>query len=285
MDLRQLEYFAAVARHRHFTRAAEELYVTQPALSQQVRRLEQELGLALLRRTPSGVEVTPAGQDLLERAQAILAGVAAARTAMDEHAGVLRGSVRVAATAGEARLPGELAAFHRAHPGIRIALRQGSAREVVDLVRRGAADLAVLALADDQPGLEATPLADEPLKLIAAPGELAGTVAIDALRGLPLILAERGTALRAAVMAACQAVGFSPIPPFEVGDPVTARFLAHAGLGASIVPASWLEQPGPDVAVAALDPEPRLRRFLLAPAGGLSPPGRLLHEQLREALG
>ena len=61
MDLRQLEYFAAVARHRHFTRAAEELYVTQPALSQQVRRLERELGLELLKRTSSGVELTPAG--------------------------------------------------------------------------------------------------------------------------------------------------------------------------------------------------------------------------------
>src|SRR5215217_3504017 len=97
MDLRQLEYFVAVARHRHFTRAAEALYVTQPALSQQIRRLEAELGLQLLSRTPQGVEVTPAGQDLLLRAEAILGDVAAAREAMDEHAGVLRGSVRVAA--------------------------------------------------------------------------------------------------------------------------------------------------------------------------------------------
>ena len=65
MELRQLEYFAAVARHRHFTRAADELYVTQSALSQQVRRLEEELGIALLLRTSRGVEVTPAGADLL----------------------------------------------------------------------------------------------------------------------------------------------------------------------------------------------------------------------------
>ena len=96
MDLRQLEYFAAVARHRHFTRAAEELYVTQPALSQQVRRLERELGLELLKRTSSGVEVTPAGQELLTRAEAILADVGRARAAMDEHAGVTRGFVRLA---------------------------------------------------------------------------------------------------------------------------------------------------------------------------------------------
>jgi len=281
MDLRQLEYFVAVARHRHFTRAAEALYVTQPALSQQIRRLEQELGLQLLARTPQGVEVTAAGQDLLARAEAILGDVAAARSAMDEHAGVLRGSVRVAAAAGEAlRLPAELAAFHREHPGVRIALRQGSPREVEDLVRRGAADLAVVALDAAPEGLDATPLPAEPLRLIGAPGAFEGTVAIAELRAIPLILAERGTALREAVNAACEAAGFGPIPPFEVGDPVTARFLAAAGLGASVVPASWLDQPGPEVSVAALDPEPRLQPYVLAPAAGLTPAGRLLREQL-----
>jgi DNA-binding transcriptional LysR family regulator len=291
MDLRQLEYFAAVARHRHFTRAAEELYVTQPALSQQIRRLEQELGLALLLRTSSGVELTEAGADLLARAEDILADVERARAAMDEHAGVLRGVVRVAAAAGEPlRLPAELAAFHRGHPGVRITLRQGSAREVVELLRRGAVDLAALALADaEEPvGVDVTELADEPLRVIAAPGDeltAGGRAAVADLRGHPLILAERGTALRDVVMAACAAAGFSPIPPFEIGEPAAVRFLAHSGLGASVVPASWLDAPGPDVGVAVLEsPEPRLRRFLLAPAGGLSPAGRLLHEQLRGAL-
>jgi DNA-binding transcriptional LysR family regulator len=134
MDLRQLEYFAAVARHRHFGRAAEDLYVTQSAVSQQVRRLEAELGLALLERTSRGVELTAAGVDLLTRAEAILADVAGARAAMDEHAGSLRGGVRIAATTGDAlALPPALAQFHRAHPSIRIALRQGSADEVLGL--------------------------------------------------------------------------------------------------------------------------------------------------------
>src|SRR5690349_10872720 len=258
MDLRQLEYFAAVARHRHFTRAAEELYVTQPALSQQVRRLERELGLELLKRTSSGVELTPAGQELLARAQSILAEVGRARAAMDEHAGVTRGFVRLATAPGELlRLPAELAAFHRAHPGVRIALRHGSHREVLEALRRGSADLALLALADEgeAAGLDAEPLRDEPLRLIAAPDEALGdVVAVADLSARPLILAERGTPLREAVMAACQDAGFSPVPPFEVGDPATARFLAHSGLGASVVPASWLEAPGPEVAIARLDP-------------------------------
>src|SRR4051812_22196060 len=124
VELRQLEYFAAVARHRHFTRAAETLFVTQSALSQQVRRLEEELGMALLNRTSRGVELTAAGADLLERAGTILAEVERARAEMDQHAGVTRGVVRVASTAGDAlALPRALAAFHAGHPGIRIGLR------------------------------------------------------------------------------------------------------------------------------------------------------------------
>ena len=98
MELRQLEYFAAVARHRHFTRAAESLYITQPALSQQIRRLEAELGLTLLRRTSKGVELTAAGEDLLVHAEKVLAEVAAARADMDRHTGIARGVVRVANT-------------------------------------------------------------------------------------------------------------------------------------------------------------------------------------------
>ena len=220
VELRQLEYFAAVARHGHFTRAAEALYITQPALSQQVRRLEAELGLALLRRTSRGVELTAAGADLLVHAEKVLAEVAAARAVMDRHTGASRGVARVAATAADAaRLPEALADFHADHPGVQIALRQGSAAEVIALVQRGAVDVGVLALTDEPAGVVATPLADEPLRVaVALDDELAGAVIdLERLRGRAFILAEAGTALRATVLAATQAAGFSPLPLFEVG--------------------------------------------------------------------
>jgi DNA-binding transcriptional LysR family regulator len=285
MELRQLEYFAAVARHGHFTRAAEALYVTQPALSQQIRRLEAELGLALLRRTSRGVELTAAGADLLVHAERVLAQVAAARAEMDRHTGASRGVARVAATAADAaRLPEALAEFHADHPGIQIALRQGSAAEVVALVQRGAVDVAVLALTDEPAGVVATPLADEPLRVaVGVDDELASTtIELQALRGRAFILAEPGTALRATVLTATQAAGFSPLPLFEVGDPSTVRFLVRAGLGIALVPASWLERPGPVVGAADLVDPPRHRLSLLTPAAGASPAGRLLHERLLE---
>jgi DNA-binding transcriptional LysR family regulator len=288
VELRQLEYFVAVAKHRHFGRAAEAAYVSQPALSQQVQRLEAELGIALLRRTSRGVELTPAGEELLGRAEAILAEVAQARGAMDEHAGVVRGAVRVAATTADAlQLPDVLAAFHREHPGVRLALRHASASEVPALLRKGAVDLAVLSLAGEAAdGLTVTPLADEPLRAIAPPAEPFGAVAvaIDDLRGRPFVLGEPGTALRATVMDACQEHGFSPVPLLEVSDPTTVRFLVSAGLGVSLVPQSWLDQPGPPVSVAALtEPAPRHALSLLS-AGELPPAGRLLKDALQLSL-
>ena len=283
MELRQLEYFVAVARHRHFGRAAEAIYVTQPALSQQVRRLESELGVALLRRTSRGVELTPAGADLLARAETILAEASAARSVMDEHAGVVRGAVRVAATAADAvRLPEVIAAFHRDHPSVRIALRQASAVEALELVRGGAVDLAVLSLVGDVGGLVVTPLSEEPLRLIVERGDpLAGRgVRLAELSGRPFVLAEPGSALRSLVMEACQAEGFSPVPLIEVGEPSAVRFLVSSGLGVSLVPASWLEVPGPEVGVASIEPMLRHRLCLVA-AGELPPAGALLASRLK----
>ena len=121
--------------------------------------------------------------------------------------------------------------------------------------------------------------ADGILKITAVEGT---TVEIGDLRGRPFILAEPGTALRETVVAATQAAGFSPLPLFEVGDPATVRYLVRANLGLAIVPASWLERPGPVVGAADLVHAPCHRLSLLTPAAGASPSGRLLHERLLE---
>jgi DNA-binding transcriptional LysR family regulator len=286
MDLRQLECFAAVARQRNFTRAAEDLYLTQSAVSQQVRRLEGQLGLDLLRRTSRGVELTVAGAELLPRAEAILADVARARAAMDELAsGTVRGAVRVVATTGDAPgLPAALASFHASHPGIRVALRHGGADDVADLVRRGTADLGVAAV-EDPPGIEATPLRPDPLlALVPAGAPLDGATRVDvwALRERPFVLAEPGTALRRTVAAACEAAGFGPVPLFEVGDPETVRVLVAAGLGVALVPAGW--RAGAPAASLA-PPVPVHEPALLARPDGATPAAVLLHAHLRTALG
>src|SRR5581483_7523769 len=156
MELRQLEYLDAVVRHGGFVRAAQEVYVTQSALSQQITRLESELGLALLRRGPRGVEPTPAGVEFLAHARAILGEVAEARASIAEHLDGARGVVRVAATVYDCPgLPEALVAFHRLHPRIQLALHHGAAAQVIEQMAAGTADIAVLAVSDSGPKLPA----------------------------------------------------------------------------------------------------------------------------------
>jgi DNA-binding transcriptional LysR family regulator len=289
MELRQLEYFAAVVRHGHFGRAAEDVYITQSALSQQIRRLEEELGLTLLLRTSKGVELTPAGVEFIEHAQAILGRVAAARAAIDEHVGAVRGVARVAATVHDARaLPEALVSFHRVYPGVQLALRHGSAGQVVALLGSGVVDVGIVGVHDNEPkippGVTARAISEEPLCIVCAPlNPLAGTRAatIDELRGAPVILPERGTALREVIASSCGNAGFSPLPLFETSDPRTIRYLAGSGLAIGAIPRSWLEDDGPQVGVAEFaEPAPRYRVALLSTTDGRLPVRQLLVEHL-----
>jgi DNA-binding transcriptional LysR family regulator len=290
MELRQLEYFTAVVRHGHFGRAAQDVYVTQSALSQQIARLEDELGLTLLVRSTKGVELTPAGAEFLAHARAILDQVAEARAAIDDHLGAVRGVARVAATPYDApALPAALVAFHRVWPGLQLALRHGSAAQVLELLNGGAVDVAVLAVHDGEPavpaGIASRVIASEPLALVCAPrSPLAGRsdVSFEALRGVPVIMPERGTALRAAISAGCAAAGFSPLPFFETSDPGTVRELSAAGLGVGVVPRSWsADADGPAIGSAAFaGPAPIYRVALLAGTAGRLPVRDLLVEHL-----
>lgn len=290
MELRQLEYFAAVVRHGRFTSAADALWLTQSALSQQIRRLEAEVGVQLLQRTSRGVVPTDAGAELLVRAERVQAEVAAARAELARHAGATRGRVRVAATVADAPgLPAALGAFHRDQPDLQIALRHASADEVLALVARGAVDVALSAVPDDLPaGVERAATIEEPMHAMLPAGDplaAAAPIELAALGGRPFVLGEPGSALRATVLAACQAAGYSPVPLFELGDPAAARHLVAAGLAVAVAPESWFTAGDSTVErVALAAPVPRQRVALLAPAAAPSPAGRLLLAHLEAAL-
>src|SRR5947208_15898440 len=124
MELRQLRYFEAVVRRRHFTRAAEELHVAQSALSHQVRQLERELGVELLRRTTRSVEPTEAGALVAARARAVLAQTDALHSEIDELRGLVRGRLTVGAMlfGGELDIPTLLASFTTAFPDVEVEI-------------------------------------------------------------------------------------------------------------------------------------------------------------------
>jgi DNA-binding transcriptional LysR family regulator len=297
MELRQLEYLEAVVRHGGFVRAAQEVYVTQSALSQQIIRLESELGLALLRRGPKGVEPTPAGVEFLAHARAVLREVAEARAAVTEHLDGARGVVRVAATVYDSPgLPEALVAFHRRHPRVQLALHHGAAGQVTEQLAAGTADIAVLAVSESGPKLPAQitvrTLAEQRLWLVSAVDDplarsdrarTGAALGLEELRGRPVIMPERGTALRELLLRAFTDAGFSPLPLFETSDPQTIRQLVAAGLGLSVVPAGWLYDDGAPVATVPLQ-LPAYRIAMLCATEPRVPARDLLAEHLARAL-
>ncbi|HEY7882283.1 MAG TPA: LysR substrate-binding domain-containing protein [Streptosporangiaceae bacterium] len=292
MELHQLEYFVAVAEEASFTRAASRVHVAQPGVSAQVRRLESELGQQLLDRSGRSVRLTEVGSAVLPFARAALDAVTNARLAVDDLAGLVRGQVTVGMVSGCALpvLAELLAGFHDRHPGVAIALVEDNSDRLVERLRDGRLDLALIGWAEQTPAdIDSVVLVDEELVAAVAPdhplagaGAGAGTITIRQLRDLPLVSLPRGTGVRAALDAACAAAGFTPRIVFEASALPMVVELAGRGLGLAVVPASIPNGPG---ILRITDPQLRSRLELAWPsAPAANPAARALIEQAR-ALG
>ena len=241
MQLHQLEYFLAVARHLHFTRAADELHVAQPSVSQQIRKLEDELGVRLFHRMKRGVALTPAGETLLPWARRVLADIDRARADVQELTGLRRGRLAVGATPSVSTtlLPAALATFHTRHSGVSLTLREAGSGDLVGQLEQGELDLAAIILPIRHPILETTPLLEEELVLAVPLGhDLAdrATVGIAELREVPLVMFREGYDLREATLAACRRAGFEPRAALDGGEMDSVLRFVAAGLGVAIVP-------------------------------------------------
>ncbi|MDQ6726574.1 MAG: LysR family transcriptional regulator, partial [Actinomycetota bacterium] len=153
MDLRQLEYFVAVAEEANFTRAARRVHITQSGVSAQVRQLERELGADLIDRSSRTATLTPAGAAALGPARAALAAAAEVRHAVDDVNDLMRGRLAVAMVTGCTVTPlfDALATFHMAHPGVEITLSEDSSDRMIEQVRAGVVDLALVGCAAAPP--------------------------------------------------------------------------------------------------------------------------------------
>lgn len=267
MDLRQLRYLDAVATARSFTAAALDLHVAQSALSQQIAKLERELGVELLRRTTRRVEVTEAGQVVLERARRAMAEADAIREDLDALRGLVRGSLKIGGVPPVSGLhPAQLIAeFAAQHPGVDLTIREDVAALLIDELQRGRLDL-VLALigADDvPPGVQARRLTEEELVLILAPGHpLAQRKRIPhaALRDERLVAYGQGSALRAELERLVE----QPNVIAEANELSTLRELVQLGLGITLMPRAVVQATPPTtLAVRPLHPKIRVPVSLL----------------------
>ena len=289
MDLRHLRYLEAVTRHRHFTRASEELHVAQSALSHQIRKLERELGIELLRRTTRSVEPTEAGELVAARARTILAEADALRGDIDELRGLVRGRVAVGALlfGGELDIPAILASFTASYPEVEVRLQDGTAQRMVEMLRDGTVDLA-FALEDEPPeDLERLELSSEELVLVMGEGHRLASprtapVRPTSLATEPLIAFERGSSVRRVFDAAFARAGVVPRIALEANDLALVRGLVARGIGLAILPRSFAELPGPPIAIRPLSPALRLAVVLWWRRGRhLSPAARTFVEFAR----
>ncbi|MFC3574529.1 LysR substrate-binding domain-containing protein [Streptomyces yaanensis] len=213
MELRQLSFFVTVAQELHFGRAAERLHIVQSAVSQQIQRLERELGAELFDRSPRHVRLTAAGERLLPEARAVLAAADRARAAVAPPAGLRLGT----STGLGAHLDRVLAAFARRLPDVPVELVSLPAAQRLARVADGRLDAAFVRAVEPVPGIRVLPLWSDPLVAALPAGHplaARAEIALDELVGLPLSITARATnpALVDLVVGACHAAGFEPLP-------------------------------------------------------------------------
>jgi LysR family transcriptional activator of glutamate synthase operon len=268
MELRQLKYVEAVARHRHFTRAAEELHVAQSALSHQVRRLEAELGTELFERSSRHVAPTDAGEAIAARARRILAEVDGAREEVDELRGVMRGRISIGALlpAGEVDVPALVTRFSELHPGIEVGIREGTAGDMLGYLERDEVDAAFVLLYGDAPeGLVVERLSEDQLVAVFAPGAAPAKASVRAadLSDRVLVAPRSGSSIKQALDDFFARAGEPLHVSLESGDPYLLRCLVAGGFGTAILPRSLTLREGPPIEVRELRPAVRLPVTLL----------------------
>lgn len=241
MELQQLRYFVRIAETGSFTRAAQALLVAQPSLSQQIRKLERELGFQLFERSSARVSLTSEGQQFLPYARAVLDRLAEAATVAAELRGSDRGVVTIGVSpiAGARILPGLLRAVAQRYPGLTVRTREEGLSRLLELLEAGEIDLATVLLPASDPNLViATVLAEHLVLVLPRDHRLASheSVAIEEARDDPFVLLTTEFGLRQRVIEECERAGFRPRVVFESREVGIIQGLVEAGLGITVLP-------------------------------------------------
>jgi len=293
MELRQLAYFVAVVDEAHFTRAAQRLRIAQPAVSQQIRRLEAELGERLLHRDRRTVTLTPAGEALLPYARAALAQVEHGQQAVAAVRGLVTGHLRVGLVMPlpDRRVIRAVGAFGRRYPGIELTLVEGETDALLDGLAAGELQTAFIGLGPGQEppaALEAVVVAREPAVLVVHPQHplaTRGSVPLSVLRDEPVVTLTRASRLRGVLETFCRQVGFAPRIVAETSDLNVVLQLVAEGVGVALMPRSGREDATDVVAVPITRPTIDRRIILVWRQGSTPPAARAFITVAREQLG
>ena len=243
--LRQLEYLVAVADLQNFGRAADICHVSQPTLSQQLRALEDRLGVALIERKTSGAELTPIGREITARARRLVIEVQdirdLARRAGEHLAGTLR--FGVTPTLGPYLMPPIVAALHREQPDLRLYIREGIPEEQALALSRGALDMLLGPLPIEGCGLEVQPLFRERLFLVAPPDHplaMRPKLCVEDLKGARVLSLGRSHHLHRQVADICAELGMELLGDYEGTSLDSVHQMASSGVGLAVLPELYI---------------------------------------------
>lgn len=242
MNLRDWEYFVAVADHKHFGKAAEACHVTQPTLSAQLKKLEGYLGVELVERDNRHVWLTPVGQEMAVRARRLLQEAEGLKQLARSQFNPLAGDIRLGAfpTLAPYFLPLVLPKVKKKLPELRVYLVEDKTQMLIHQLQQGELDAALLALPVTRDQLDVIPLCKEDF-LLAVPSQhpLARRklISFDDLQGQNLMLLEEGHCLREQALSVCQLAGAGENTTFRASSLETLRQMVVSGLGVTLMPA------------------------------------------------
>lgn len=290
MELHQLRYFLAVARTKNFSRAAEQCHVAQPSLSQQIMKLERELGEKLFERTKREVALTPAGDLLQTHAQRVLHEVELASEGVRELRGLVRGRVTLGAlpTVAPYFLPQRLQAFTARFPAVEVVVHEDTTDQLAAALLAKEIDLALVSLPVERAGLVAEEFFDEKLLValpVGHPLAKKRRLTFDDLEGEAFILMKEGHCLSGQALQFCRINGFAPRVSFRSAQIETVLAFVAQGWGVSVVPAMACVRPMPGVRYRACAGMTRSIGIIYREARALTHAGRALADFLRAGNG
>lgn len=242
MEFRQLQYVIQIAKEKNFSRAAEKLHIAQPSLSQQLSKLEKEIGVLLFRRTTNSVELTHAGAVFVAKAQSILDNIEQLKQELDDLAHMRKGKLVVGSLpiTGSHVLPLVLPVFGKLYPEIEVVLVEDSSSRLEQLTASGQTDLSLLSLPLEDPALEWVPIIEEEICLALPPEHPLvmnhNPIHISDLAAEPFIVLKKGQGFRQIALELCRRAGFEPRIVFESSNIETVQSLVAAGMGIAFVP-------------------------------------------------
>ncbi len=252
MTLTELRYVVAVARERHFGRAAEACFVSQPTLSVAVKKLEEELGVTLFERGPGEVTLTPAGQPIVEQAQRVLEEATRIKELAAAGRDPLAGPLRLGAiyTIGPYLLPKLIPLLRRAAPAMQLHIQENFTHRLAELLKRGEVDVILVALPFEEPGVQTRAVYDEPFFVAVPKGhpwEGRKRITSEELTGESLLLLGEGHCFRDQVLEICHTVRAKErsaiARTLEGGSLETIRQMVASGVGVTVLPATSLSNP------------------------------------------